>query len=71
MICKIKFEKIGEGKWQARFNGTRISSAVIIGAAGSWQLQGQRSADTIAIFKTRMEAARYQLHCVHAEKQFV
>ena len=66
---QISFTNIGNGKWQAKLNGSRISSATIVGGKGVWALQGQRSAETLARFRTRLEAAKYQLACTYAEFQ--
>ena len=64
---QISFTKIASGKWQANLGGSRISSATIVGGKGIWALQGQRSAETLARFRTRLEAAKYQLACTYAE----
>ncbi len=66
---QISFTNIANGKWQANIDGQRISSATIVGGKGVWALQGQRSAETLARFRTRLDAATYQLNCVHAESQ--
>ena len=64
----IKFTEIGRGKWQAKIDGQPLSSAIIVGGNRIWQLRGQRRADTAAIFKTRLDAARYQLACIEYNK---
>ena len=69
MDKKITFEEIASGKWQARIDGVRISSALIVGSNGIWRLQGQRTADYAATFKTRIDAARYQLACMYRNFQ--
>ena len=63
---QITFTQIASGKWQAMLDGARISSAHIVGGNGCWSLQGQKSADTLARFTTRIDAARYQLACVYS-----
>ncbi len=65
---QITFTRIGEGKWQANLDGIRISGATIIGGSGCWAIRGQRSAETLARFSTRMGAAKYQLMCAKAEQ---
>ena len=55
----ITFTQIAAGKYEAKQDGLRISSALIVGGRGVWSLQ-DASGDVYG-FKTRLDAARYQL----------
>ncbi len=65
----ITFTQIAAGKYEAKRDGVRISSAIIVGGKGVWALQGQWTGDTCSRFRTRIEAAQYQLLCVEAHER--
>ena len=55
----ITFTQIAAGKYEAKQDGLRISSALIVGGRGVWALQS--SSGDVYGFRTKLEAAQHQL----------